>query len=104
MAIPNPLTPAQVASLLLSALDEGKETATLTVTSHPSPEMVGARILIAGGERVGSLQDPGVNAAAEELARVGLAGDPSVLTGVHDVRLQDGGACQALPRTSPSTT
>ena len=64
MAKPNPLTPAQVASLLLSALDEGKETAILTVTSHPSPGMVGARILIARGERVGSLQDAGADAAA----------------------------------------
>jgi len=94
MAKPNPLTPAQVASLLLSALDEGKETAILTVTSHPSPGMVGARILIARGERVGSLQDAGADAAAEELARTGLGGEPSVLTGIHEIRLQDGEACQ----------
>jgi xanthine dehydrogenase accessory factor len=94
MAKSGSLSPAQVATLLLSALDGGKEVACLAVTSHPLPEMVGARILFCDGERVGSLGDPEADSAGADLARAGLAGDPNVLTGLHSLPLRGGEACQ----------
>ena len=90
MAEPGPLSPAQTAAHLLSAMEAGEKAAVLVVVSHPDPARVGGRVLLRGGERLGSFLDPTANAAAMELAREGLSGDSPVLPGLHTLPLANG--------------
>lgn len=81
---------AQAATHLLSAMDEGDETAILAVISHPDHNLVGGRILLTGGTLIGSSGDPTFDEAVAQLASRGLSGDPGVLTGLHQIPLSGG--------------
>jgi xanthine dehydrogenase accessory factor len=90
----NPLNIARATALLLDTLEAGREAACIAVLSHPSPEMVGARMVVQNGETVGSFLDPEVDAACRQLALAGLGGDPAVLTGTHEITLSGGDTCE----------
>jgi xanthine dehydrogenase accessory factor len=90
MSEPGPLSPAQTAAHLLSAMEAGEKAAVLVVISHPDPTWVGSRVLLRGAVQVGSFQDPAADCAAMELAREGLSGDPGVLPGLHMLPLASG--------------
>lgn len=94
MAIPQPLSIAQAAQALIDALEDGHDAAFVAVVSHPSSEMMGARVVVQGGKRLGSLQDSKADAAVEDLVRAGLAGSTKVLTGLHRIPLENGESCQ----------
>jgi xanthine dehydrogenase accessory factor len=94
MALLQPLSIAQATQALLAALEDGEDAASVAVVSHPSSEMMGARVVFRAGTRLGSLGDSQADAAAEELAKAGLAGSPKVLTGLHSIPLENGESCQ----------
>jgi xanthine dehydrogenase accessory factor len=90
MVRPGPLSPAQTAAHLLSAMEAGEKAAVMVVISHPDPTRVGGRVLVRGNEHLGSFQNPLSDAAALELAREGLSGSPRVLSGLHKLPLPSG--------------
>jgi xanthine dehydrogenase accessory factor len=91
MSNPSPLSLAQTAIHLLSAMEAGEKAAVLAIISHPDPTRVGGRVLLRGEERLGSFQDPTADASALELAKEGLSGNPKVLQGLHTLPLTEGG-------------
>ncbi|MBT8398772.1 MAG: XdhC family protein [Gemmatimonadetes bacterium] len=84
------LTLADTAAQLLGAMDAGEQTAIVAIVSHPDETRAGERVLIRGGELIGSFDDPVADKGATELATRGLSGDPKVLSGVHSLPLRDG--------------
>ncbi len=86
-----PLTPVQTSSLLLSALEEGREAAVLVALEHPDPAGVGARMVALDGEILGTLLDAAADRAGAELAGKGLRGEPGTETGTHHLPLAGGG-------------
>lgn len=90
MSKPGPLSPAQAAAHLLSAMEAGEKAAVLVIVSHPDPTRVGGRVLLRGAEQLGSFQDPAADAAAIELAKEGLSGSPKVLSELHTLPLESG--------------
>ncbi|MFH1765066.1 MAG: XdhC family protein [Gemmatimonadota bacterium] len=85
-----PLSPAQAAAHLLSAMEAGEKAAVLVVIAHPDQARVGGRVLLRGAERLGSFRDPVADAAGVELAREGLTGNTKVLPGLHTLPLANG--------------
>ena len=85
-----PLSLAQIAAHLLSAMEAGEKAAVVAIISHPDPTRVGGRVLLRGEEGLGSFHDPMADAAAMELARAGLSGDPKLLQGLHTLPLAGG--------------
>lgn len=94
MTTDNPLSLAQAARRLLSAMEEGKKSAVMAVVAHPEPSRIGMRVLFLDGERTGSFGDPGMDEAALQLAIDGLEGDPGILPGLH--RLRGSGDAEAV--------
>lgn len=90
----HPPTAAQVAALLLQAMERGTPAAVFVVTDNPDPTRVGRRLFVSDGESEGSLGDPGVDAAALRLAAEGLEGNAQVLPGLHAFPLAEGGETQ----------
>jgi len=96
MSKSGPLSPAQAAIHLLSAMEAGEEAALLAIISHPDPTVQGGRILLSGGgDRLGSFGDPEVDKEAVALAVRGLSGDPKVTAGLHTLPLTGGGEITA---------
>lgn len=62
------------AARLLEALDAGQDVALVLLTDAPGPGPVGARVLVTGAGREGSLGDPELDREAERLGREALEG------------------------------
>lgn len=92
---PGPLSPSQVASLLLAADERGEAAAVLLAVSHPDPGQLGGRVLFHGAETVGSFRDSLADSHATELARRGMSGDVGILPGLHTLPLEGGGEMRA---------
>ncbi len=90
MSNSSPLSLAQTATHLLSAMEAGEKAAVMAITSHPDPTQVGGRVLLRGEERLGSFRDPMADASAMELAKEGLSGNPKILQGLHTLPLTGG--------------
>ncbi len=90
MSKTDPLSPAQAAAHILSAMEAREKAAVMVVISHPEPTRVGDRVLVRGAEHLGSFQDRVADAAAMELAKEGLSGNPEVLSGLHKLPLVSG--------------
>jgi xanthine dehydrogenase accessory factor len=91
MMTPGPLSPSQLAPLLVAATERGERAAVFVVVAHPDPEQAGGRVLFHTGEAAGAFPDPAAHARARDLAERGLGGDGSVLPGLHTLPLEGGG-------------
>jgi len=91
-----PLTLTQLSSLLISYMEEGKDTAVLVALTHPEPSRVGNRILVLDGETRGTLGDAEADEAGVTLARKALAGEPTLLPGTYPLPVGGGGEMEAF--------
>jgi xanthine dehydrogenase accessory factor len=86
-----PLSLSEATQRLLAAVEAGYESVMIAVVAHPDPGMVGSRMLVLAHERLGSLGDPGADAAAAKLAEEALTGSGPAEAGLHSVELRAGG-------------
>jgi xanthine dehydrogenase accessory factor len=72
---PDPLLLGHIPTLLLAAVEEGKDAAVLVVVEAPEGHPLGSRLLVLPDAELGSLGDSAADAEGIRLARTALKGD-----------------------------